>query len=59
MKPTKEQFVEYVGIRDSGITNMFDVKFIVGISDTGLTKEICLYIMKHFEELAEEYEVEI
>lgn len=59
MKPTKEQFQEYVDIRDSGVTNMFDVTFIVGMSDTGLTRENCLYIMKNFVELAEEYGVEI
>ena len=59
MKPTKEQFEEYVSIRDSGITNMFDIRFITGYSITGLDKPICLYIMQHFEELAEEYEVEI
>ncbi len=59
MKPTKEQFEEYVGIRNSGITNMFDVKFICDISSTDLTKDNCLYIMKHFAELAEEYKVEI
>ena len=59
MKPTKEQFEEYVSIRDSGITNMFDVRYIMNISDTGLTEPICIYIMKHFRELAEEYEVVI
>lgn len=59
MKPTKEQFVEYVGIRDSGITNMFNISFICDISSTGLTKKICFYIMDHFAELAEEYGVEI
>lgn len=59
MKPTKEQFEEYVAIRDSGVTNMFDVNFITAISETGLNKNICLYIMNHFEELAEEYEVTI
>ena len=58
-KPTKEQFEEYVMIRDSGITNMFDVRFITEISATGLNRPICLYIMKHFEELANEYEVAI
>ena len=58
MKPTKEQFEEYLEIRDSGVTNMFDVNFIVAISETGLTKDICLYIMKHFDELVDEqYEV--
>jgi hypothetical protein len=58
-KPTKEQFEEYVAIRDSGVTNMFDVKFIEGCSYSGLTKEHCIYIMKHFEELADEYEVAV
>lgn len=58
-KPTKEQFEEYVAIRNSGITNMFNVTFITDISGTGLTKPICLYIMQHFGALAEEYGVAI
>ena len=59
MKPTKKQFLEYVSIRDSGITNMWDIRFIESISETGLNKDICLYIMKHFEELATVWEVDI
>lgn len=59
MKPTKEQFKDYVRIRDSGVTNMFDVRTVCELSYTGLDRNICLYIMKHFAELAEEYEVEI
>lgn len=59
MKPTKEQFEEYVAIRDSGVTNMFDIRYIEAISDTELNKPICLYIMQHFSELAEEYGVAI
>lgn len=58
-KPTKEQFEDYVKIRDSGITNMFDVQTIEDISFTQISKENCIYIMKHFEELAEEYGVEV
>ena len=58
-KPTKEQFEDYVSIRDSGITNMFAVRIVCQLSYTGLTKENCLYIMSHFEELAEEYDVDI
>lgn len=58
-KPTKEQFEEYVAIRDSGITNMFNITFITDISSTGLNKPICLYIMNHFSALAEEYSVSI
>ena len=57
MKPTKEQFEDYVSIRDMGITNMFAVRTVCQLSCTGLTKENCLYIMSHFEELAEEYDV--
>ena len=59
MKPTKEQFEEYVRIRNSGVTNMFDVRFICDISCTGLTREICMYIMNNFAQLAEEYEVTV
>lgn len=59
MKPTREQFKEYVEIRDSGITNMFDVRFIESYSETGLNKPICIYIMQHFSELAEEYGVSV
>ena len=59
MKPTKLQFEEYVIIRDSGITNMWNISFIEDISMTGLNKDICLYIMRNFADLAEEYEVAI
>lgn len=59
MKPTKEQFQEYVDIRDSGLTNMYDVRFIETISYSGLNKNICMYIMQHFMELAAEYNVEV
>lgn len=53
-KPTKEQFEEYVAIRYSGVTNMFDIEYIKSISTTGLKKEHCIYIMRHFVELAAE-----
>lgn len=59
MKPTKEQFEEYVDIRNSGITNMFNVRMVCEMSVTGLTKPICMYIMQHFSELAEEYNIDI
>ena len=58
-KPTKEQFEDYVAIRDSGATNMFAISIVCDLSCTGLTKDICFYIMDHFKELADEYEVEI
>ena len=59
MKPTKAQFKEYIEIRNSGITNMFDIRFITDISTEGLTKDICLYIMSHFKELVDEYSTNI
>lgn len=58
-KPTKEQFEDYVAIRNSGVTNMFDVRTVCGLSDTGLTRELCLCIMSNFMELAKEYEVDV
>lgn len=58
-KPTKEQFEDYVNIRDSGVTNMFDVRAVCALSDTGLTREHCLYIMTNFVDLAKEYGVAV
>ena len=58
-KPSKEQFEDYVAIRASGVTNMFDVPCVCRLSITGLTHHICLYIMDHFTDLAAEYGVEI
>lgn len=58
-KPTKAQFEDYVAIRDSGMTNMFDVRTVCNLSCTGLTSEICLYIMTNFRALAKEYEVDV
>ena len=58
-KPTKEQFEDYVAIRNFGVTNMFDVRTVCDLSETGLTRELCLYIMSNFVELAKEYGVDV
>lgn len=58
-KPTKSQFEDYVRIRNSGVTNMFDVRTVCALSRTGLKKEHCLYIMENFMEIAEEYGVDV
>lgn len=55
-KPTKEQFKDYVRIQRKGVTNMFCINNVIGLSSTGLTTDICLYIMDHYDELREEYE---
>ena len=47
MEITKEDFLDYEGIRQSGVTNMFDVKTVVALSDD-LTKEKCFDIMKNY-----------
>lgn len=54
-KPTKEQFEDYVFIQKSGVTNMWAIKTVCDLSTTGLTTDICLYIMDHYSELEEEY----
>lgn len=59
MKPTKEQFEDYVRIRDWGVTNMYDISTVMRYSTTGLNKDLCIYIMQHFLELAKEYDVQI
>ena len=58
-KPTKEQFEDYVAIRNFGVTNMFDVRTVCDLSETGLTRELCIYIMSIFMERAKEYEVDL
>lgn len=52
---TKKQFQTYLAVRDSGATNMFDVKKVVELSDGILKREDCVFIMKHFNELWDKY----
>lgn len=58
-KPTKEQFEDYIKIRNSGVTNMWDVHTVCALSNTGLTKDNCVFIMYNFNDLAKEYNVKI
>lgn len=48
-----EKFKMYLEIRDSGLTNMFDVKAVVGLSEGVLTREDCFDIMQNFERYME------
>ena len=52
---SKEQFQTYLEIRDSGVTNMFDVRKVVELSDGILKREDCIFIMKNFNELWDKY----
>ena len=58
-KPTKSQFEDYIRIRNSGVTNMFDVRTVCALSNTGLKREHCLYIMQNFMGIAKEYGVDV
>ena len=44
-------FVKYLDVRDSGVTNMFDLRNVTAL--TGLSTEQIMYIMKNFSELEE------
>ena len=51
---TKEQFEAYVDVQMSGVTNMFDVQMVSGLS--GLNKEEIIEIMKNYGTLKEKYD---
>ena len=52
-KITEEQFEAYEDVRQSGVTNMFDVKYVMELS--GLEKEDIMTIMKSYGELSDKY----
>lgn len=58
MKPTQEQMEEYVRIQMSGITNMCAINTICALSFEGLTRGICRYIMEHYTDLIDEYQID-
>ena len=52
---TKEKFITYEEVRQSGLTNMFDVRRVIELSGDELTKEDCLDIMKNYSKYKEEF----
>ena len=52
---TEEQFRAFITVRDSGVTNMFDipavVKYAKKMTGVTLSKEICLEIIRDFLKL--------
>jgi len=44
---TKEKFEAYEEVRESGVTNMWDMKKVEELS--GLTQEECLDIIRNYE----------
>lgn len=57
MKPTKEQFVGYLKVQKSGVTNMLAADLVCALAGNGLTRENCMYIYSHYCELCEEYNI--
>ena len=49
MEITKEKFIAYEKVRQSGVTNMWNVELVCKLS--GLTRQECLEIMKNYSEL--------
>ena len=56
---TQQKFEAYLAVQKSGITNMFDVKMVIQLSDGELTKEDCLDIMKNYAKYEIEYGVSV
>lgn len=54
MEITKEEFEDYERVRQSGQTNMMDVRMVVSLSDN-LTREKCFDIMKNYEKLSQKF----
>lgn len=50
---TKEEFIAYEDVRQSGVTNMFDVRMVGELS--GLDRKTILEIMKRYSKLKEKY----
>ena len=52
---SRENFEEYLEIQESGVTNMFDIKFIERYSDGRLDRQTCMHIMQFYTEYKEHY----
>ena len=58
---TEEKFLAYVRVRDSGITNMFDVPYVIQLADrladVTLTEKDCFDIMEKFGTYMKKFDV--
>lgn len=59
IKPNKDQFKDYLIVQESGITNMLASNIVCSYSLHHLTKEHCLYIYAHYQELIDEYKISL
>jgi len=54
---TKDKFEQYDAVRESGATNMFDVRQVISLSED-LTREECLDIMSNYSKYKEDFNKE-
>jgi hypothetical protein len=50
---TKEEFEDYEEVRQSGVTNMFNIRLVEDL--TGLSREKIMEIMHNYSELKEKF----
>lgn len=53
MKISQNEFEAYERVRQSGVTNMFDVRTVCEL--TGLERRVVLEIMQQYSELSKKY----
>ena len=53
MRITNDEFISYEEVRSSGITNMWDVRYVCELS--GLGKDKVMFIMKNYSKLKTEF----
>ena len=52
----EEKFLAYEYVRESGVTNMFNISLVSELS--GLSKDEVIYVMEHYTELKNKYKKE-
>jgi hypothetical protein len=55
---SREEFMTYEDIRQSGLTNMFDVRRVIELSDEfgePLDRDMCMQIMENYSSLSEQF----
>jgi hypothetical protein len=55
MENEKAKFLAYEDVRQSGQTNMFDVRVVQMLADVELSKQDIMYIMQNYGELKAKY----
>ncbi len=56
MEISKKDFLAFVRVQKSGVTNMYNVSLVSDL--TGLTKEALLDIMRNYEKYTNKFEVD-